>query len=44
MLATTLMTPRYIYVIRNLHNTMTHVEHDTLIAIEWFNSNYMKLN
>ena len=29
---------------KNLNNTMKDLEHDSLIAIEWFNSNYMKLN
>ena len=43
MLATTLMTPRYVCD-KNLNNTMKDLEHDSLIAIEWFNSNYMKLN
>ena len=29
---------------RNLHNMTQNLEHDSALAIEWFNNNYMKLN
>ena len=28
----------------NLENLVRRLEHDSMLAIEWFESNYMKLN
>ena len=39
----TLMIPHYMCD-RNLHNMTQNLEHDSALAIEWFNNNYMKLN
>ena len=29
---------------KDINNLMKSLEHDSLLAIEWFDSNYMKLN
>ena len=42
--ATMQMIQLFMLVIKNLHTLIQRLEHDSVLAIEWFEENYMKLN
>ena len=39
-----LMTPHFMYVAKILSILINRLEHDTALAVEWFENNFMKLN
>ena len=41
---TLLMTTHFMYVIKILNILINRLEHDTALAVEWFENNFMKLN
>ena len=38
------MTPHFMYVAKILSILINRLEHDTALAVEWFEDNFMKLN
>ena len=44
MLVTMQATQHFFVCDSDLHNLIARLEHDSVLAIEWFESNYMKLN
>ena len=38
------MTPHFMYVAKILNIFINRLEHDTALAVEWFEDNFMKLN
>ena len=38
------MTPHFMYVAKILSILINRLEHDTALAVEWFENNFIKLN